>query len=86
MITPLTAIIEEQVYTSRASCLLLFHFHAQVLSFSAKGLSTGYVTGKSSDAVLAGVTSGNYQLIFFTPELLIDKKKWSSKEMYMHQD
>lgn len=45
-------------------------------SFSSKGLSTGCVTGDSSTAMLAGIIKGEYQLVYFTPELLIEKRKW----------
>ena len=46
------------------------------LSFSSKGLSTGFVTGDSSNAMLESVIKGEYQLVYFTPELLIEKRKW----------
>lgn len=45
-------------------------------SFSSKGLSTGYITGTSSEAMAIGVLRGEYQLVFFTPEMLIDQRKW----------
>lgn len=47
-----------------------------MLSFSSKGLSAGYVTGKSSDSMKADVIDGKYQLVFFTPELLINQRRW----------
>lgn len=45
-------------------------------SFSSKGLATGCVTGKTNAAMLAGVSRGEYQLVFFTPEMLLNDKKW----------
>lgn len=34
------------------------------------------ITSDSASSVKEGVMAGNYQLIFFTPELLIKKAKW----------
>ena len=45
-------------------------------SFSSKGLSVGYVTGNSTDSMKRDVLEGKYQLVFFTPEFLIDQIKW----------
>lgn len=45
-------------------------------SFSSKGLATGCVTGKASAAMLAGVARGKYQLVFLTPEMLLNDMKW----------
>ena len=36
-----------------------------------KGLKSAYVTGESSPEMLKGVVKGDYDLVFFTPELLI---------------
>ena len=44
----------------------------QAMSFTAKGLSTAYVTGEGgNDSMKRGVHKGVYSLVFFTPELLI---------------
>ena len=34
------------------------------------------MTGNSSETMKKGVLEGEYQLVFFTPEYLIDQKKW----------
>lgn len=49
----------------------------QVASFSARGLATAYVTGESgNEEMKRGVSVGAYKLVFFTPELLMDNKRW----------
>ena len=45
--------------------------------FSARGLSTASITGDQNDSSVAnGVSNGTYRLVFFTPEMLLLKKKW----------
>ena len=47
----------------------------QAASFSAKGVSAAYVTGEAGNEVVKrGVYCGENQLVFITPELLIDNK------------
>ena len=49
----------------------------QVASFSSKGLSVACVSGDTTDSsVKDGVCKGAYQLVYFTPEMLIMSKKW----------
>ena len=49
----------------------------QAASFSARGLSTAYIASDQDDQqTIAGVLEGTYQLVFFTPEMLLLKKKW----------
>ena len=49
----------------------------QVDSFSARGLAVAYVTGESgNEEMKQSVCIGAYQLVFFTPELLIENKRW----------
>lgn len=49
----------------------------QVTSFCSQGVSSVYVSGEVVDsAILGGVCDGRYQLIFFTPEMIINKKRW----------
>ena len=49
----------------------------QVASFSAKGILSAYITADQEDTtIIQGVTEGNYKLVFFTPEMLLLKKKW----------
>ncbi len=46
-------------------------------TFSKKGLKAAYVTGETgNEEVKSAVMAGHYQLVFFTPELIIDTKKW----------
>ena len=49
----------------------------QVATYSGKGLSSAYVSGEMTDrTILDGVAWGLYQLVFFTPEMLITNKRW----------
>ena len=43
---------------------------------SAKGVAACYVAGDQEVLVKEHVMSGDYQLVYFTPETLLDKKKW----------
>ena len=47
-------------------------------SFSAKVLSVAFVSGCDSESedMKAGVKDGRYQLVFFTPELLVGSRRW----------
>ena len=48
-----------------------------MLRFSSKGLSTGFITGQSTESMKAAVLTGEHQLVFFTPEqLLINQRVW----------
>ena len=54
-----------------------YTIYIQVASFSAKGLLSAYITADQEDiTIIQGVTEGNYKLVFFTPEMLLLKKKW----------
>lgn len=61
----------------------------QVLSLSSKGLSAACITGEATDtSVKDGVTKGAYQLVFFTPEMIITNKRWRkmiSGDLYTKQ-
>eukprot|EP00731_Ephydatia_muelleri_P029465 Em0020g1109a len=60
VVSPLVAIMKDQVST-----------------YSIKGLKTTYVTGEVTDkSVLDEVSQGNFQLVFFTPEMLIGSNRW----------
>ena len=49
----------------------------QTVSFTKKGLSTAYVAFEQEDKeVLQRVMDGAYKLVFFTPEMLLQRKKW----------
>lgn len=49
-----------------------------MVTYSAKGLSCcGVYGGPSSDQELfSNVASGKYQLVFFTPEVLLNNRRW----------
>ena len=56
-------------------------------SFSAKGLSVAFVSGCDSESedMKSGVKEGRYQLVFFTPELMVGNRRWRkvlSSDMY----
>ena len=84
VITPLTAIMKDQVwvqYKANHDIYLknrwLFFHILKVDSFSARGLAAAYVTGEpGNEEMKRGVSVGAYQLVFFTPELLMDNKRW----------
>eukprot|EP00731_Ephydatia_muelleri_P006402 Em0003g650a len=49
----------------------------QVSTYSIKGLKTTYASGEVTDkSVLDEVSQRNFQLVFFTPEMLIGSKRW----------
>ena len=39
-------------------------------------MKVAYVTQESSQEMLRGVAVGDYELVFFTPELLIESHRW----------
>ena len=49
----------------------------QVTIYCTKGISSACVSGEVSDvATLDAVCDGRYQLVFFTPEMIISKRRW----------
>ena len=48
----------------------------QVASFETKGISAVHLAGNVSQEVQMGVVSGNYRLVFLSPEQLLTMKKW----------
>ena len=57
--------------------LIIVYILKQVSTYSIKGLKTTYVSGEVTDkSVLDEVSHGNFQLVFFTPEILIGSKRW----------
>lgn len=46
----------------------------QVKSLSSRGLSVAAVNSNTTPGVKAGVIKGEYGLVFFSPELLLEKK------------
>lgn len=46
-------------------------------SFSSRGLETGYITSTADAAMIEKVVNGRCQLVFFTPEALLENRKWS---------
>lgn len=52
-------------------------FQLQVASLQARGLAACYIAGDQEDeAVKEGVIRGEYQLVLFTPEMLLENKRW----------
>lgn len=57
----------------------------KVKDFSRRGLSVAAITGNTSEEIKEGVKRGNFSLVFFTPELLLEHKRWRNllqKECY----
>lgn len=48
----------------------------QVRAFATKGLLTGCVSSNSSGAMMDDVKKGKYQLVYFTPEALLEHSRW----------
>ena len=44
--------------------------------FNSKGILTALVTGNLM--MKKGIRAGRYEIVFFTPELLISSKRWRS--------
>ena len=46
-------------------------------SLTARGVKAAYITEEQDDpSILQGVVQGNYQLVYFTPEMVLCSKKW----------
>lgn len=61
----------------------------QVEKFNSSGILAALITGESCNKkVKRGVRAGKYDVVFFTPELLINCKRWRSMltmtEAYQH--
>jgi len=56
--------------------MLSFEMLFQIASLSSRGLSVAGITGNVSMDVVKKVFSGDYQLLFFTPEMLIEQQRW----------
>ena len=41
-----------------------------------KGLAVAYIANDTNEHIKSGVYAGQYQLVFITPELLIENKRW----------
>ena len=48
----------------------------QVERFSSKVLSAACITGESKEDIKLGVEQGHYQLVYFTLETLLTKRRW----------
>ena len=60
----------------------------KVRSFSSKGLKAGCVLRGTSIDKLDGIANGIYQLVFFTPESVLNHKRWRNllrSEIYMRR-
>ena len=60
-----------QALQDSLNCLIM-----QVLHFSVRGLRVACVSGSTSPAIKDQIRCGNFQLIFFTPETLINDRDW----------
>ena len=50
---------------------------SQVSTFSKRGLSTTFVCGETlTDSLLSDVSDGVHQLVFFSPEIILQGRKW----------
>ena len=58
------------------SARFTFHSIIQVEKFNSKGLSAAMVTGESKEDTKRGVEEGHYQIVLFTPETLINNRRW----------
>ena len=58
-------------------------------TLEAKGIRSAYVTGEpGNEQVKDGVRAGHCQLVFFTPELLLDSPQWRNvlcSELYKNR-
>ncbi len=52
------------------------NFLLQVKGFLSKGLLTAAIHRNASEEVKEGVRRGAFVLVFFTPELLLESKRW----------
>ena len=48
----------------------------QVSKFSARGLSAAYINEDFSYEMKLGVLSGDYQLVYFSPESILSHRRW----------
>lgn len=48
----------------------------QVCTFQSKGLSTAFINHESTHEMRVGVLSGDYQLVFFSPESILSNRRW----------
>ena len=55
----------------------------QVASFSSKGVSAAFINDTSSHEMKLGVLSGDYQLVSFSPESLLSRRRW--RELLRHE-
>ena len=53
--------------------------YMQVASFSSKGIQAAYVSADQKDEeIIGGVIEARYKIVFFTPEMLLLKRKFRS--------
>ncbi len=77
IVTPLTAIMDDQVWLGNSGFELRnTNFLLQVKGFLSKGLLTAAIHRNASEEVKEGVRRGAFVLVFFTPELLLESKRW----------
>ena len=48
----------------------------QVATLTSRGLPTACVIADSNEEIKRGVQEGHFKLVFFSPEILLNKKSW----------
>ena len=48
----------------------------KVSAFTSRGLSSAGITSNTPEDVAEGVVPGKYRLLFFTPETILNSRKW----------
>jgi len=52
--------------------------YVQVSTLSSRGLVTGSVTGDMTSDMAAKIKKGECQIVFFSPEVLLQQSRWRS--------
>ena len=78
VVSPLKALIEDQVSLDINQTLPSCDKLIKALSCTRRGVSVGYVTDETVEDVemRQGIECGKYQIVYFTPESLILNKRW----------
>ena len=80
VVVVITAIIKDQVCSRAISCSKLETLSCvsyRIAKFSERGLRVAYMRGEQDDEeVKKGVVEGYFQLVFFTPEVLLLTCHW----------
>ena len=61
----------------------------KIAALTHKGIKVCYISSnQDSEAIKGGVTNGEYEIVFFTPEMLLLSKRWRELplgEVYLHR-